>query len=325
MRGPPLGVSAAALCALALAGPLRAGAEPPSPAPGAGDPADDEPDVASQFSAFKPTFLLTGLTAKEHLQAKLQFSVKFNFWPSRSPHSLYFAYTQKSVWAIWDFSHSQPMLESNYNPELFYAYSARLLRSATATSWTCQLLGVRGGVEHESNGIGEVQKPPPGARSNSRGWNRLYGYARGGCSLPEGTYATVDLKVWPLVFGAFDDPDITSYLGYGSLGFEVGWDRPLGVGARRWIAGLSAGAATTVGSLSPFHGGLTAWLQLRPTYGGRTSSRYLPALYVMLYKGYGETLLRYDVEVTTVYVGLALDDHLIWEKAESPNGPEGKQ
>jgi phospholipase A1 len=87
---------------------------------------------------------------------------------------LYFGYTQKSFWQVYDKENSSPFRENNYNPELFLDYRDSLLKETP--------FGLVFGLEHESNG----QSDPL-----SRSWNRAY--FRAGVFLPD---VRARLKVW---------------------------------------------------------------------------------------------------------------------------------
>lgn len=66
--------------------------------------------------------------------------------------SLYFGYTQKSFWQVYDAENSRPFRETNYNPEVFLRFGG--------PNFIADL-----GYEHESNG----QSDPM-----SRSWDRVY-------------------------------------------------------------------------------------------------------------------------------------------------------
>jgi hypothetical protein len=93
---------------------------------------------------------------------------------AREQEALYFGYTQKSFWQVYDKENSSPFRENNYNPELFLDYRDSLLKETP--------FGLVFGLEHESNG----QSDPL-----SRSWNRAY--FRAGVFLPD---VRARLKVW---------------------------------------------------------------------------------------------------------------------------------
>ena len=68
---------------------------------------------------------------------------------------LYLAYSQTTLWDLWAWDESTPMLESSYRPEAFWRFVPK----------TGPLAWIDAGGIHESNGLG--------GRSDSRAWNRL--------------------------------------------------------------------------------------------------------------------------------------------------------
>ncbi|HEU4536217.1 MAG TPA: phospholipase A, partial [Polyangiaceae bacterium] len=154
--------------------PVAAPAAPPAgpaapatdPRPGAPDARDVRPTTAIDLlTLHEDNYFLTGFT--KETQVKFQFSFKYELWPNEGPHALQLAYTQRSVWALYD--ESSPFVETNYGPELFYTFYHRAGREGAPG---CGFFLERAGLQHESNG----QSPPL-----SRGWNRLYAETRFGC------------------------------------------------------------------------------------------------------------------------------------------------
>ena len=70
------------------------------------------------LTLYKDNYFLTGFSTAT--EAKFQFSAKFDIWPNRGPHAVYFAVTQRSLWDVYQAS--QPFRENNYEPELLYTY-----------------------------------------------------------------------------------------------------------------------------------------------------------------------------------------------------------
>lgn len=141
----------------------------------------------------------------ESEQTEVLFSVSAKLRPLGLP--LYFAYSQRSYWQLYDSKRSRPFRETVYNPELFYRWAAPAPKDAGFT-W-----GADAGYEHESNG----QDIP-----ESRSWDRLYAapyFERGGTA--------VQLKLWYRLPEdekdddddpkGDDNPDIDDYMGYGEL------------------------------------------------------------------------------------------------------------
>lgn len=92
-------------------------------------------------------------------EALYQFSIKI---PLRYDHfDLYFAYTQRAFWQVYDNDDTRPFREIDHAPELFFDMNGTALTSLGAERF-------RFGYEHESNGEG---------LETTRAWNRLSGSA----------------------------------------------------------------------------------------------------------------------------------------------------
>ena len=106
----------------------------------------------------KPIFILPYSYSRDYesSQTEVLFAVSAKLRPLGPP--LYFAYSQRSFWSLYDAERSRPFRETVFNPEVFYRW---IPKSATQElNW-----GLDGGYEHESNG----QDIP-----ESRSWDRLY-------------------------------------------------------------------------------------------------------------------------------------------------------
>lgn len=125
---------------------------------------------------------------------------------------LYFGYTQKSFWQIYDGANSRPFRETNYNPELF------VTRVFPESVRAYGLTHFYAGYEHESNGQSIL---------TSRSWDRFYAKI----FYTDGPFGA-DFKVWsrlaeprkkdPTDPYGDDNPDIADYYGYGE--FNVRYD-----------------------------------------------------------------------------------------------------
>lgn len=132
--------------------------------------------------------------------------------------NLFFAYTHKAFWQIYDHGNSRPFREHNYNPELFLEWEQL---------WRIDDLRL-GLMEHESNGEKLRYEADAAPVNRSRTWNRTYLYAQKSVfpSLKLG------LKLWTVTDS--DDPDeasfivdnsdIQQYLGSGEVYIEFGRD-----------------------------------------------------------------------------------------------------
>ena len=263
------------------------------------------------LSGHRENYFISGVTSQHTV--KFQFSAKFNLWPNATRHSVYFAFTQKSLWAVWDFANSSPFVESNYSPELFYGYYALYGDIAPEPGrWTYFVDQARAGLEHESNGMGT---------GRSRGWNRFSATARGGVYFGTDNYLSLALKAWAPPFSLSDNPDITDYLGYGAAALEYGYDPVI----RHWYGGGSINVAFQKGWDSDWgRRAIQVTGQWRPAYEGEFLEwwKFTPYIFAQLWTGYGETLLSYNVDTTAFRIGLAFDDRVQWVAAPKRARPE---
>ncbi|MEI9938760.1 MAG: phospholipase A [Pseudomonadota bacterium] len=278
------------ISALPLTRPAAAADATPNASPGGTPPS---PTTAPSHEAeldlltfYKDNYFITGFTMET--EAKFQFSAKFDIWPNRGRHAVYFAFTQKSLWDIY--RTSQPFVESNYAPELFYSYFHAPGRYDPDPG--CGFFFERGGILHESTG-------EQGAES--RGWNRVYGESRFACYDPAHRYAAITLQVWAPPFGIKDNPDIASYAGYGELSLSVGSDR-----GRGWLGDWELASHARKGTKNWAVGSLELDARWRPRYGDFW--RFTPYLYTQFFTGYGETLLNYDRSSTAFRIGIGFTD-----------------
>ncbi len=227
------------------------------------------------FSLHKPNYLLpltwsnSAETASD-AELKLQFSFKQQIY-----RTLYFGYTQKSFWRLFDEEESRPFRETNYNPELFY----RLQRPAL--SWgKWGIWGGDVGIEHESNGARGL---------TSRSWNRVYlapfiEYGRLRAELKLWHRLSEDQKKSPEDPGGDDNPDIQDYYGHGQLqlNYVNRWDHQSAL-MSRWNFATHKGAVQVDYSI--------------PT---GTKNLFVNA---QLWSGYGETLADYNRSITRYGIG----------------------
>ncbi|HYQ46491.1 MAG TPA: phospholipase A [Polyangiaceae bacterium] len=274
----------------AIAAPTRAAESSANASPGGTPPG---PTAAPSHEAeldlltfYKDNYFITGFSMET--EAKFQFSAKFDIWPNRGQHAVYFAFTQKSLWDIYRTSF--PFVENNYAPELFYSFFHVPGRYEPAPG--CGFFFERVGAIHESTGE---------SGDDSRGWNRVYGESRFACYDPAHRYGALTLQVWAPPFGKKDNPDIASYQGYGELTLSVGSDR-----GRGWLGDWELAVHGRKGTKNWSVGSLELDGRWRPRYGDFW--RFTPYLYAQFFTGYGETLLSYDRSTTSFRVGIGFTD-----------------
>jgi phospholipase A1 len=224
---------------------------------------------------YEPLFQAAGQQEKlDSTEAKFQLSFKMRLWTTDDRRwGVWAAYTQQNQWQVYNESISRPFRETNYMPELFVSYRPGL--ELGGFHWN--LLNV--GYNHQSNGRSDPL---------SRSWDRLFaefGVERGNLGLLA--------KVWYRIKESAskdDNPDITDYYGHGSLTAVYKWrDHSFSLMGR--------------GNLSTGKGAAQfTWM----------SPRLLGALraYVQGFTGYGESMIDYNWNQSTIGVGVALNDAL---------------
>lgn len=224
---------------------------------------------------FSPLWQAAGKPQEDlnNVESKFQISFKARLWTTDDRRwGLWAAYTQQSQWQVYNGDASRPFRENNYMPELFVSYRPGV---DLGGGFNWNLLNF--GYNHQSNGRSDVL---------SRSWDRLFatfGVERENLAL----YGTVWYRL-PESSSQDDNPDITDYYGYGEL-----------TGLYRWRGNsfkLSARGNVATGKGSVQAGWFTPPL-LGPLRG-----------YVQVFSGYGESLIDYNWNQTTVGVGVALND-----------------
>ena len=233
--------------------------------------------AGSGLSLHKPMYMLPVTWSEDYHGRKTEMLFEISLKQRLFGVPLYFGYTQKSFFDIYDSSESKPFRESDYNPELFYRWIP-----ADRERW--HHLGADFGIEHESNG-----KSLP----DSRSWNRIYIapfqaegshliYWKWWWRLPED-------KSKPRTDPSRDDnPDIGSYYGYGELHIEQQL--------------FHQQLAHLMFRLNPVTG--RGAVNLQYSVPGDASSSFFWCFY--LWQGYGESLIDYNHSITRVGLGVML-------------------
>jgi phospholipase A1 len=210
----------------------------------------------------------------ENVEAKFQVSVKGRLATTEDRRwGLWFAYTQQNQWQVYAGDISSPFRETNYMPELFGSFRPGVKIGA----FDFNLLNF--GFNHQSNGR---------ADPISRSWDRLF--VEGGF---ERENLALIVRAWTRVRpGDYEDdnPDITDYLGYGQVTalYRLGENTFTLMG--RGNLGTGKGAAQFTWTSRPVLGPMRVHFQL--------------------FSGYGESLIDYDWNQTTVGLGVTLNDVL---------------
>jgi phospholipase A1 len=210
----------------------------------------------------------------ENVEAKFQVSVKGRLATTEDHRwGLWFAYTQQNQWQVYAGDISSPFRETNYMPELFGSYRP----GVALGGWQWNLLNF--GFNHQSNGR---------ADPISRSWDRLF--VEGG--FERDNFALI-VRAWTRVRpGDYEDdnPDITDYLGYGQM-------------TALYRRGENTFTLMGRGNLNTGKGAAQFTWTSRPVLGPMR-------VHFQLFSGYGESLIDYDWNQTTVGLGVTLNDLL---------------
>jgi outer membrane phospholipase A len=271
---------------------------------------DDSAEVQAHrealFSQFKDNYFETGRPWSHGLPAtdprrmvRFQVSLKFNLIPTRSPCTLFFAYSQKSLWALWTFPTSPHFDDSNYNPAFFLAWrnhDSTVLLPSQARG--LRLQNVYAGYEHESNGLGN---------GKNIGWDRLSAFARVGYFFASGFHLIVQPKAWIPFVPSDAPPHFIDYRGYGEITVELGRDHVPGPTDayvyRDFVFSVLARPATSVD-----RGYVEASWRIHPFKPAWVSWSF----FLQYAAGFGETLSHYNEKLppAVIRLGIALDDRL---------------
>lgn len=219
-------------------------------------------------------------------QGYLDQELKLTFSFKRHIHwNLYFAYSHKAFWQIYDAGNSRPFREHNYNPEFFLEWDNELRFDHIR-------LGL---IEHESNGEKLRYSATADPVNFSRTWNRVYVYGR------KSVHSLVNLGIKFWIVTDSDDPedgsfivdnsDIQQYMGNGEFYAELGRSPYIiSVMLRQgWKSGTETIQLDGRFPLSE----LTGW-----TDKGID-------VFVQLFAGYGDSLIDYDRKIKRLSFGVA--------------------
>jgi phospholipase A1 len=210
----------------------------------------------------------------EDVEAAFQISFKGRLATTDDRRwGLWFAYTQQSQWQVYSDDISRPFRETNYMPEIFGSFRP----GVDVGGFKFNVLNF--GYNHQSNGR---------ADPISRSWDRVF---------VEGGFEKEDLaliaRAWARIKPADyedDNPDIMDYMGHGQV-----------TALYRWRG--NSFALMGRGNLSTGKGAAQFSWTSRPILGPMRA-------YVQLFSGYGESMIDYDWNQTTIGLGVALNDQL---------------
>ncbi|RPH93978.1 MAG: phospholipase [Lysobacterales bacterium] len=207
-------------------------------------------------------------------EAKFQLSLKARFWTTEDRRwGLWLAYTQQNQWQLYNSEISRPFRETNYMPEVFASWRPDL--QFAGFDW--KLLNF--GFNHQSNGRADPL---------SRSWDRIFAEV----GLERGKLALM-LRAWTRLEESADEddnPDITDYYGHSELNALYRWGGNSLALMGRVNFDTGKGAVQAGWFSAPLIGPLRG--------------------YVQVFSGYGESMIDYNWNQTTIGIGLALNDGL---------------
>ncbi len=223
----------------------------------------------------------------DNQEAKLQLSLKVPLTYSKlitENDGIYFGFTLKSFWQVYNDEISAPFRETNYRPEIYYEATTPF------QPWGGTVL-TRVGFEHESNGRSQLL---------SRSWNRVYagvGFAKNNWGvyfqpwyrIPEDEKVDDDDPATPPPPKGDDNPDIDDYLGHYELFAVYSYKNVEFSGMTRYNFEEGNGALE-MGMSFPLWGRLKGYIQY--------------------FNGYGESLIDYNHRVERIGIGFLLTDIL---------------
>lgn len=210
---------------------------------------------------------------KEEAKYQISFKVPLLTGWLDDRTTLWFGYTQRSFWQVYNQDESAPFRETNYEPEVFLRHLA---------DWDLgpvTLSGLKFGINHQSNGQSEPR---------SRSWNRIMASA----SFTHGRWLFVAEPWYRIPEGSDNDnEDIEAYLGHANYNFvyKLSEDRTLSL---RMMNNLRSDNRTSVEFGYSF--------PLGDTIKG----------FFQYYNGYGESLIDYNHRIERFGLGIMLNDWL---------------
>lgn len=211
----------------------------------------------------------------ENEEAKYQISFKVPLLTGvlDDRTTLWFGYTQRSFWQVYNQDESAPFRETNYEPEIFLRHQTNWNLGAVTLS------GVTAGFVHQSNGQSEPR---------SRSWNRILASA----GFTRGRWLFVVEPWYRIPENTKDDnADIEAYLGHANYHviYKLAEDRTLSL---KLMNNLRSDNRTSLefGYSFPIGDKIKGFFQY--------------------YNGYGESLIDYNHRVERFGLGIMLNDWL---------------
>ena len=219
-----------------------------------------------------PNFELDNVEAQFQVSIKVPLAVDL----FKNKMDIYAAYTVRSYWQVYNSDISAPFRETNYEPEFWLQFRNNW------SFWGIKNVANQVGINHQSNGRNEPV---------SRSWNRIFAnfvFEKGNL--------VFGIKPWYRLPEDDDDdnnPDLTDYMGHYEIRAAYKWKRnTFAIMSRNNLeSGFSKGAVEATWSFP-------LW-----------DYKYLKG-YVQGFTGYGQSLIDYNSNESSVGIGFAITDWL---------------
>lgn len=215
----------------------------------------------------------------KQVESKLQISLRAKLMTGLllPEADLWFAFSQRSMWQLWNNQDSAPFRNTDYQPELIYVVPIAEQWGNLPGDWQVRML--KFGLAHQSNG----QSKPL-----SRSWNAVYA----GLAVDKGEFGLnwrYNQRL-PEKSSEDDNPDLIDYIGSHEL-------------SASWLPGDATAQLTWRNDFSYLSRG--SW-QLDFTYPVDRSKQDGLRWHLQLFSGYGETLLDYNFRQNSLGLGVML-------------------
>ncbi len=212
----------------------------------------------------------------DNQEAKYQISFKVPLLTGllENRTTLWFGYTQRSFWQLYNTDDSAPFRETNFEPEIFLRHALGLDLGPVTLS------GLALGLNHESNGQSEPR---------SRSWNRIMGTTA--FSYNRWLFIVQPWYRLPESASEDDNADIERYLGHANYRAIYRWteDRTLSLKLNNNLRSDNR-TSVELGYSFPIGGSVKGFVQY--------------------FNGYGESLIDYNQRVQRIGIGIMLNDWL---------------
>lgn len=215
----------------------------------------------------------------KQMESKLQVSLRAKLMTELllPGADLWFAFSQRSMWQLWNDQDSAPFRNTDYQPELMYIVPVADAWGDLPGEWQIRMLQF--GIAHQSNG----QADPL-----SRSWNKVYA----GFAVDKGEFG-LNWRYNQRISESDDDddnPDLIDYIGSHEI-------------SANWLPGYATAQLVWRNDFSHLSRG--SW-QLDLTYPVDSSKLDGLRWHLQVFSGYGETLLDYNFRQNSMGIGVML-------------------